>query len=240
MSGTLYADLRGASMAWIVARGTRRIYSICWRDADGRHHSRITGTRGRRIALGLLARFRAEHGLSQPSTRVTGLDLMEAWLAYVAATRCQETADSYRSSVEPMTRAWEATPIEQWCRADVEAYAAAKRKSGDWTGRTASSGSRRAAAGSGGPSSTRSPCPTSCGLPGVEAPPPHGALPRRGPGARAARGRPRPPARGPCRAHVAGGDAPQGGLRRPGRRRGLAAAHPHRAGRRATRTGSCR
>ncbi|MCC7139759.1 MAG: tyrosine-type recombinase/integrase [Planctomycetes bacterium] len=120
----------------MAARGARKFWSICWRDDAGRHHSKPTGTRDRRLAEARLARFRAEEGLSQPATRATNRDLMERWLAAVAATRCLETADSYRSSIEPMVRAWEGVPIDEWTREHTEAYAAAKRASGDWSGRT--------------------------------------------------------------------------------------------------------
>lgn len=123
-------------MAWLAARGRRRLWTICWRGEDGRHHTKPTGTRDRRIAEARLARFQAEQGLSQPATRATGRDLMERWLAFVGATRCRETAECYRSSIEPMVRAWEKTPIDEWSRAMLEPYAAAKRSSGAWSGRT--------------------------------------------------------------------------------------------------------
>lgn len=123
-------------MAWLVTRGPKRFLSICWRNADGRHHSKPTGTRDRRPAQASLARFEAEQGLSQPATRATGRDLMERRLAFVVANRCQETSDCYRSSIEPMVRAWEKTPIDEWTRAMLEPHAAAKLSSGAWSGRT--------------------------------------------------------------------------------------------------------
>lgn len=128
--------------AWLEIRGRKRLFSIGWRDAAGAHRTRPTKTSDRRLAEIHLRRFQAalEAGTDLAAAAPdasAATALLEDYLAHVAATGSPESARCYRSSLAPMVRAFgKERPAYEWTEAMVREYGAAKRASGDWTGRT--------------------------------------------------------------------------------------------------------